>query len=194
LTQLAIFLARAGPGARAAAVALALALTGLAGMARADGLETAIKATYLYKFAPFVEWPDSAFAGPTSPFALCIVGADPFGSVLDRAVQGQHVGERPIVVRRLDTAQRAVGCQVVYLAGSPGQSVAEALKALRGAPVLTVADGRAAGAMINFELRDQRVRFEIDDAAAADAGLNISSKLLSLAVEVQRRNGKAPAR
>jgi hypothetical protein len=194
VTKLALLLARAGPGARAAAIALALALCGLAGSARADGLETAIKATYLYKFAPFVEWPDSAFAGPTGPFVLCVVGDDPFGAVLDRAVKGLRVGDRPLVVRRMDTVQRNAGCQIAYLGGSPAQSVADGVKALKGAPVLTVADGPGAGAMIDFELRDQRVRFDIDDAAAADAGLNISSKLLSLAIEVQRRNGKAPAR
>jgi hypothetical protein len=169
-------------------------MAGLAASARADGLETAIKATYLYKFAPFVEWPESAFAGASAPFTLCVVGDDPFGAVLDRAVAGQRVGERSIVVRRMETVQRNTGCQIAYLGGSPAQSVAEALKTLRGAPVLTVADGQGTGAMIDFALRDQRVRFAIDDAAAADAGLNISSKLLSLAIEVQKRNGKVPGR
>jgi hypothetical protein len=38
--------------------------------------------------------------------------------------------------------------------------------------------------MINFILSDSKVRFEINHKAAKDAGLKISSKLLSLATNV----------
>jgi hypothetical protein len=172
-------------GARALA-ALALAVVALAGPARAGGgsLEAAIKATYLYKFTPFVDWPEGG-ATASGPFVLCIVGADPFGSLLDRVVAGQSVGARPIVVRRLDTTQHAAGCQIMYLGGSPAQSVAEAAKAVRGAPVLTVAEGQSTGAIVGFVVRDQRVRFVIDIHAAAENNLKISSKLLSLSLDVQ---------
>src|ERR1700756_4784994 len=50
---------------------------------RSDTLEYAVKAAYLYKFTPFVEWPASAFAGPGSPFNVCVLGDDPFGPALD---------------------------------------------------------------------------------------------------------------
>jgi len=53
-----------------------------------DSLETAVKATYLYKFAPFVTWPQRP-----GPFVICVVGRDPFGPVLDQAVAGQRAGE-----------------------------------------------------------------------------------------------------
>jgi hypothetical protein len=39
--------------------------------------------------------------------------------------------------------------------------------------------------MINFIVADNRVRFEIDEAAARRNGLQISSKLLSLAASVR---------
>ena len=57
---------------------------------------------------------------------------------------------------------------------------------MRGAPVLTVTDDAgdpAARGMIDFVLRDGRVRFRIDPRAAERSGLVISSKLLSLAVK-----------
>jgi hypothetical protein len=41
--------------------------------------------------------------------------------------------------------------------------------------------------MINFILKDDRVRFDIDEEMAAQNGLYISSTLLSLAVNVKRR-------
>ncbi len=177
------YLARAGPWAQA--IGAIAALAALAAPARAGGpsLETAIKATYLYKFAPFVEWPDAG-AAAGGPFVLCVVGADPFGPLLDQAVKGQTVDARRIEVRHFDSAQKAAGCQIMYLGGSPAQ-VGDAVKAVRGTPVLTVAEGQGAGAVIGFVVRDQRVRFVIDIHAAAENNLKISSKLLSLALEVE---------
>lgn len=172
-----------------AAASLAAAALCCAGAAAQEPtLEYAVKATYLYKFAPFVEWPGGAAAGPLE---LCVVGDDPFGGLLDRAVADQAVGGRRIAVRRLELARSAEGCEILYLAGSPAQSVAEALRALRGEPALTVTDAAADPAskgVIHFVVVDNRVRFEIDAEAAAASGLRISSKLLELAVTVRRRS------
>jgi len=59
-----------------------------------------------------------------------------------------------------------------------------------GRPVLTITDEvseDAAKGMINFVIADDRVRFEIDAAAAARSGLPISSKLLDVALSVRTK-------
>ncbi len=167
--------------------ALALVLWSSTGLAHArESLELDVKATYLYKLAPFVDWPPGAFAAPTSPFVLCVAGKDPFGSVLDRAVAGQRVGGRRIEVRRLAGVDRAAGCQILYLSG-PARTVRQGLDAVQGAPVLTVTDGRGPAGIVDFALNGGRVLFRIDDQAASDNGLRISSKLLRLALSVKPR-------
>lgn len=153
-------------------------------------LEHAVKATYLYKFAPFVEWPDFSHETASSALDLCVVGDDPFADTLDRAVKGQYLGERAFTVRRLRTAGGNMRCHIMYIAASGPQPVAEALMAVRGTPVLTVTDAAKdpqTMGIINFVIRDDRVRFEIDDRAAAENGIAISSKLLDLAVSVRSR-------
>ena len=155
--------------------------------AQSESAEYAVKATYLYKLAPFITWPGEAFTSPTSPLVLCIAGDDPFGSMLDRAVRGQTADQRPIELRRLGAAQRDAGCHILYIAGSSAQPVAQALAEVRGTPVLTVTDSAGAKGIINFVIAENRVRFEIDLQRAADMGLAISSKLLSLAVSVRGR-------
>ncbi|HZK99001.1 MAG TPA: YfiR family protein [Caulobacteraceae bacterium] len=149
-------------------------------------LETAVKATFLYKFAPFVEWPASQSV-PSAPFAICVIGKDPFGSALDRAVNGQRVGARPVVVRRLSVAAPDSPCQIAYLGGSRTQSVREGLGLLRQAPVLTVTEDPSERGIVEFTSAGGRVRFRLDDQAAAEAGLTISSKLLGLALSVTPR-------
>ncbi len=160
-------------------------------VARADdasALELAVKATFLYKFQPFVTWPAQAFASATAPFTICVVGDDPFGPVLDRAVAGQQVGGHVMAVLRIAALSRDAHCQVVYIAPSLAQSARQIEDAVVGAPVLTVTDSMvdpAAKGIINFVVADNRVRFEIDAASARQDGLEISSKLLSLAVSVR---------
>lgn len=152
--------------------------------AQSSSLELAVKATYLVKFAPFVEWPGNAFESQSSPLVLCIVGA-PFGGTVEQAAAGQVVGQHPIVVRHIATAERGLSCHILFTAGTPQQSVDASLTAVRGQPVLTVTDLPVTAAhrgIVNFLLQNNRVRFEIDSGEAAREGLRISSQLLSLAV------------
>jgi hypothetical protein len=66
--------------------------------------------------------------------------------------------------------------------------LSELVDALGNRPVLVVADapeGLKNGAMVNFQLVDQRVRFEISLRNAKAAGLTLSSRLLSAAIRVE---------
>jgi hypothetical protein len=175
-----------GRGVWPLAAALSLALAGPTPVGAADGpsLEYAVKANYLYKFGPFVDWPEDTFTGPAAPFNVCIAGEDPFGAALDEAIKGQSVQGRPVAVRRLTTVAGESGCQVLYLGRSKTQTTVEALRVVRAEPVLTVTDERlgGAGGIVHFVLRDGRVGFSLNPAAAQSAGLTLSSKLLALSV------------
>ncbi len=80
-------------------------------------------------------------------------------------------------------------CHIVYAGGSAVQPVYAILDTVRGLPVLTVTSHAPASeaGIVNFVVVEGRVRFEIDDDAAAQNGLAISSKLLSLALRVRPR-------
>jgi hypothetical protein len=144
-------------------------------------LEYAVKATFLYKFAPFVDWPPATFGDANIPFVVCIVGADPFGDATERTMDGLRIGTHPLVLRRLATADARSGCHVMFVAGSPAQPVSQALDAVRGTPTLTVTDAAQPGGIIQFVMVNDRVNFDIDANAAAANHLTISSKLLALA-------------
>lgn len=186
--------ARPRPAPRAApcllAAALALVALALGARAQDSSLEYAVKATYLYKFAPFVGWPDEAFDSPVEPLRLCIAGDDPFGPIIDRAVAGQSVGARPITLQRMRTVGPETRCHILYVAGSTSQSIGQALAAVDDKPVLTVTDAAidpGVRGIVHLVVQDDRVRFAIDDHAAWQHRLTISSRVLSLAVAVRPR-------
>jgi hypothetical protein len=175
------------------ACVLALLLAGAAGEARSQpapadvSLEYAVKATYLYKLAPFVNWPPATFATPDQPFGICVAGDDPFGHYLEQAVAGRSLGTHPFEVRRLDTLTPDAACQIVFISHLPTQSIHDALDAVSGRPVLTVVDSTAPeeGGIVRFVIQRGRVRFVIDTGEAARNHLTINSKLLNLAVAVR---------
>ncbi len=159
-----------------------------AGRGEDEGLEYAVKAAYLCKFPAFVAWPRTTDL--SGAFVVCVVGQSAITPLLERAAQGQALHEQPVVVRHYASVTANPGCQAIFVAGSDTQSVTDVLDAVRGTPVLTVTDGQTrsnATGVINFVLADRRVRFEIDQQAATDNKLGISSKLLGLAVRVRNR-------
>jgi hypothetical protein len=166
-----------------------LLVPGITAAAEGDSLEYAVKATYLYKFGIYVEWPHTSFTSPNSVLNLCIIGDDPFGATLDNAVNGQQVNGHPIAVRRIRTLTPDSGCHVLYV-GEKQRSI-PATEEMRALGVLTVSDVEGLG-IINFVIKDNRVRFNIDEEAASQNGLIISSKLLSLALNVKRRVSAEP--
>jgi hypothetical protein len=148
-------------------------------------LEQAVKSAYVFRFGEYVAWPDGTFAGPDAPFVIGTLGDDAMAENLEEAVRGRTVGGRPIVVKRLRDAEEARDVHVLYLHPSRGIHRDDVAAALRGRAVLTVGDKSAgSGAIIEFVRQENKVRFEIDAAAAERCGLKLSSKLLSLAVAV----------
>jgi hypothetical protein len=178
---------RMRPSFAALLAVLALAWGGTAPAARSDTLEYAVKAAYLFKFTPFIEWPSSAFAAPNSPFYVCVLGGDPFGATLDQAVSGHQVGDHPVKVRRLQSVDGASECHILYFATAHPPVAAAALNKLRGEPVLTVTEQNlgVSGGVIQFLVKDGHVRFTIDAGAAAANRMTISAKLLSLAASIR---------
>ncbi|MGH8214389.1 MAG: YfiR family protein [Rhodanobacteraceae bacterium] len=151
-------------------------------------LEYAVKATYLYKMAPFVNWPPDTFTSPAAPFEICVLGQDPFHGFLEKAVAGRGLGSHPFAVHHLETAAAGAGCQIVFIAYSRAAEVRTALRVFDGKPVLTVTDSDAVdggGCVVQFVMDNGHVRFEVDNAAAVRNQLAISSKLLDLALAVK---------
>ncbi|HEX8388747.1 MAG TPA: YfiR family protein [Sphingomonas sp.] len=151
--------------------------------------EDAVKAAFLPRFIRYVTWPPPATPGAGQPFQLCVVGPDPFGRALDRAAAGQAMNGHPVVVRRMRTPAEAGGCHLAFVGGSGAQATGRVLAGLSRSPVLTVTDAEAGGqrGMIHFAMVSGRVRFFIDEGEAADRGLQISSRLLALAVSVRSK-------
>lgn len=157
----------------------------LAGLAHAQVTpEYRAKVGFLYNFIAFTEWP----ARVGSPLPVCVYGSNPFGNELD-ALEGKSVNGRTLTVRFSAGLNELKACRVVFVAETAIDSLPRVLEAVRAEPVLVVTDTAGAldgGAAINMLLRQGRIAFEVNLAAARRAELALSSKLLRLASEVRQ--------
>ena len=170
-----------------------MALVLLVGAPIADGqkspahTEFEVKAAFLYHFAKFVEWPEAA-ASKTA-FEVCIVGDDPFGKAFEPFL-GQEVQGRRLKIIRHPNAVDIPRCQILFVSASHKDHVGQILRQVADEPVLTVSDidgFAASGGVVNFVLRDRKVRFAINVEAADRSGVKMSSRLLKLAEIVKTK-------
>ena len=167
-----------------------LALLG-AGDLRAESgyspVEAGVKASYLWNFAKYTQWPAGAFASSTAPIVIGVLGDDPFGGVLDATLANRSSQGRKVLIRRARGVQALRDCQVVFISRSEQARLPAILATLGQAPVVTVCDADALfeqGVMIKLSLAGETVRFEVKLAPAERAGLKFGSGMLSAAKRI----------
>ncbi len=146
--------------------------------------EAELKAAILVNMLLFVDWPIQA-SQPTDRLTLCYLDAGPVTAVLD-LLSGKIIKGKPLQVLRVN-ATTAAGCHALYLSPNDNTGPARVVPNLRSGGVLFVGDSPGylqRGVMINLEVDNGHIVFDIDLRAARQAGLMISSKALRLARKV----------
>jgi hypothetical protein len=158
----------------------------------AQAPEYQLKAVFLYQFAQFVEWPSQAFSAVEAPFSVCVLGNDPFSTLLDETVDGETVKGRHLAVRRYRKVEDLKDCNILFITQSEMATLESTLDALKGRPILTVGDADSfakRGGAIEFFTASNKLKLRINPEAAKAADLTISSKLLRLADIVPAARG-----
>ncbi len=192
---------------------LTLCLAVLAGPATGSSVPTEgtgsseyeVKAAFLYNFIRFVEWPDETLS-VNEPIVVGIVGEDRFVDAFEPA-KDKLVKARKVSLRRFEDLRGNGGleqenrlaidvqieslkkCDVVFIGSSEKRYMRDILKALGGIAVLTVGETEGfleSGGMINFVVEDGKICFEINAAAAEQAGLEMRARFMRLAKRIVR--------
>jgi len=181
------------PGQRSLVALCLLALVSFVepGAALAEpSSEYQVKAAFLFNFAKYVKWPESALPESSPSFTVCVLGDHRVAPALEETIGGKTLHDKQIVVKQLVAAQTANSCQILFVSGSEQVDTAKILRLLDGASVLTVGEVEQfaeRGGIINFKTEDNKIRFEINPDAAKRAKLELSSQLLKLALIVRDR-------
>ena len=176
-------------------IILALVLTisvNVVGAESPRSQEYMVKAAFLYNFIKFIEWPEEKLADSNS-MTIGIIGKNPFGKAFE-PLKDKQIKDKNVIIKQFkgnEELKQSDGhtealkkCHVLFICRSEHKQLEEIIKSVKGHSVLTVGDIKdflESGGMINFVMEDEKVRFEIHNAAAKRAKLDIRSKLLRLA-------------
>lgn len=175
-------------------VALAVFLCGFRTSHAQVSREYQLKAVFLYNFAQFTEWPTNAFADDHAPIVIGILGNDPFGHTLEETVKGETIQGHSLVIEHYHRADEIKTCHILFISQSENRYMDQIMKSLKGRPILTVADtdGRpTADVIIRFTVENNKVHFRINQEAAMQSHLVLSSRLLRVG-NATPSSGKAP--
>lgn len=152
-------------------------------------LEDEVKAAFLYHFATYVEWPESMRRSES--ITIAVLGAPAVVTQLRAFLPGHTIQNRPVVVRALSNINDVRDAHVLFIGAENNGRLRQLVDRVGQRPVLVVtdaADGLEHGAMVNFQVVEERLRFEISLPAAESVGLMLSSRLLSTAMRVETVN------
>ena len=171
-----------------------LLLAALAGAmpacAEEDSVEYQVKAAFVCKFGNYIDWPPQALGAAGEAFRIGVVASDAVAEACRRTAATALVAGRPVEVRRLARGEAPEGVHALFVSRGMTAQLPALLAAVQGKPVLTVTELDPGGTtgMINFVVVDDKVRFDILLPPAAQSGLKISVRLLSVARRVEGRS------
>jgi hypothetical protein len=158
-------------------------------------LEYQVKAGFLVNFGKLTEWPDEHIRA-ARPFRICVVDDGEAFNVMAATLQGKFIKGRPVELVRYDTVpelKALPAMEILFVTRTRADQGAKAITWLGDAPVVSVGESAgfaAEGGRINFTLKDQTVRFEVNLESATRAKLKISSKMAAMAKLVSGKEGR----
>jgi hypothetical protein len=165
--------------------------------------ELQVKAAFMYNFIKFSDWPESKVAEPNT-IIIGLLGEHEFGSAFD-TVKDKPINNNKLIVRSFgkfsrfikngeDGKSKVTGeieqlrkCHLLFICDSEKGYYKEIIDAIKDSNVLTVGeteDFLESGGMITFIPGTGKPVFEINNAAARQAEIRISSRVLRLARKV----------
>lgn len=150
--------------------------------------EYGVKAAFLYNFSKFIDWPSSVIE-KDNYFVICIVGNNPFNEETLASIGAKQTKNKDIRIKHVNSSKHITGCHIAFISNPETLLGKKVIDASRNQHVLTISDHKnftSHGGMIELFTVNQKIRFKVNLFATKNADLHISSRLLSLALKVER--------
>ena len=151
------------------------------------GARARVKAALLYRFVNYVDWQEAVQLRPNAPFHDRDRGRRRSRQRACEFASGRTLLNRPLSVRKVRAGDLPRDAQVVFIGKGEASQLAAVIRSVPSNILIVdgVGDGLQHGSIINFIIVEGQVRFEISLDAARRRHIHLSSRLLSVAHNVQ---------
>lgn len=141
------------------------------------------KANYIFNFIKYINWSETQREGD---FTIGVVGKTAQANALRDVCNGKKFGYQNIVVKEFAKANKIAPCQVIFVCDNAFFDLLYQKVILYGGgkDFLIITEEPNAlnfGSVINFYMKNNKVRFEISEDNAKSLNISISTKLLMIA-------------
>jgi len=139
---------------------------------------TKVKVIFLFKFIKFVDWPQNFLV---DDYIIGVVGDSHVSEYL-QSIEGWEFQGKKVKVKYFNDVDSVEFCHILFISSELSDQVKTIVMKLGFPPILTVGETEEFsdnGGIIQFVLVKNNVRFKINQKAAENLGLGISSNLLN---------------
>ncbi|HZR65761.1 MAG TPA: TonB family protein [Terriglobales bacterium] len=168
---------------QAPASTLCVALTFLLiGAGPSDGSEYQVKAAYVYNFAKAAHWSAQALAADSNLVIGVLGGDEEFVKVLRDTLSNKSINRHSIEIRHLRSPEEIKFCHLVFFRSSE-RNARSIIANLNTKNVLLVGEDKqflSDGGMINLDLENGKVSYEINSAALRESAISYEETLAKI--------------
>jgi len=149
--------------------------------------ERAVRAAYVFSLTKYVSWPDGR-----DHLVVAVVGDGAMGPILKQVLDGKNSDGKNIRIAIHPSETELHDCDILYVADASPAEVRSILRRIGARSVLTVGETdrfARAGGMVALVRSGDQMQIEVNLAALRTAQLQMSSRLLRLAVIVAGDGG-----
>lgn len=144
-----------------------------------------IKAVFIYNFTKYIEWPQTYKEGA---FTIGVIGETSLYSELVKMTETKKVANQTLEVKKFISPSEITKCHILYICRDKSGNLSEILKKVKSNSTLIVTEENGLmdkGAGINFVIKENRQKFELNKGNVERYKLKVSSNLEALAFTVK---------
>jgi len=147
------------------------------------GQDVKMEANYIYNISKYVNWPADY---KTGDFVIGVLGPSGITLELTKIAATKKFFSQKISIMEFTSVSDIKNCHILFVTKMASGTIKEAVAKIGTNATLVVSEfpGLANyGAAINFIMKDGKMVFQYNEAAAKRQGLQVNSRLVDLSIE-----------
>tara|TARA_B100000809_G_scaffold266274_1_gene328184 strand:- start:6926 stop:7441 length:516 start_codon:yes stop_codon:yes gene_type:complete len=144
-----------------------------------------MKAIFIMNFTKLIEWPQPYREGN---FVVGVVGESPLYSELAKMAKTKKVANQSLQIKKFNSISEINKCHILYVSQNKSEDILSVIKMLKQHNTLIITEKQGLvekGAGINFVVKNNRQKFELNKSNVEKYKLKVSSNLEALAFTVK---------
>jgi len=151
------------------------------GVRATDNLSN-VEAMFIYNFLRHVNWPEGS---GNENFVIGVYGNSDTYNQLVQFTANRKVGTKSIMIRRISSVAEAITCQLIFVPAANMSSIATIKSQVGNRACLIVGEQEGSntyGSTIEFILKDNTLKFRINQDRAKQQNLLVSRALIDMSI------------